>query len=74
MTTLSIHQVKTHLSSLINAIENTGETVIIAKHGRPVAELVPVPRGDRIKPDPVLKKIAIKEDLIKPTEGEWENV
>lgn len=74
MTTLSIHEVKTHLSSLINAIESTRETVIIARHGLPVAELIPVPRGNRTKPNPALKKISIRDDLTAPTQKEWEHV
>lgn len=44
MTTVSAYEAKTHLPRLIRAVER-GETVIITRHGRPVAQLGPVQRG-----------------------------
>jgi prevent-host-death family protein len=38
--TVNIHDAKTHLSRLIERVE-TGEEVVIARAGRPVARLVP---------------------------------
>jgi prevent-host-death family protein len=38
--TVNVHEAKTHLSRLLEDVAN-GETVIIAKAGKPVAELVP---------------------------------
>lgn len=40
MTAVNIHQAKTHLSRLLERVA-TGEEVVIAKAGRPVARLVP---------------------------------
>jgi prevent-host-death family protein len=49
MTTVSSYEAKTHLPRLIRAVEQ-GETVIITRHGKPVAQLGPVqepePRED----------------------------
>lgn len=48
MKVLNIHQAKTHLSRLIEeAVE--GETVVVAKAGKPMVQLVPVAAagGDR---------------------------
>lgn len=42
MRSINIHDAKTHFSRLVDAVAG-GETVIIAKAGRPVAHLVPVP-------------------------------
>ncbi|MFT4029315.1 MAG: type II toxin-antitoxin system Phd/YefM family antitoxin [Protaetiibacter sp.] len=51
MTTVNIHEAKTHLSRLLARVAE-GETVIIAKAGRPVARLSPIepeePRLPRI--------------------------
>ena len=74
MTSVSIHEAKTHLSSLITNIERQGETIIICKHGRAVAELIPIPKGHRTKVDAKLKHIKIKDDPTTSTEKEWENV
>ena len=41
---VSIHEAKTRLSQLLAVVED-GETVVIARHGVPVAELVRVPRS-----------------------------
>lgn len=37
----NIHEAKTHLSKLLERVEN-GEEVIIARAGKPIAKLVPV--------------------------------
>ena len=74
MVSVSLHQAKTHLSSLVSNVERCGERVIIHKHGRAVAEIIPVAGGSRIKTHPSLKKIKIKEDPTAPTTGEWEHV
>ena len=41
MTTVTAYEAKTHLPRLIRAVEQ-GETVIITRHGKPVAQLGPV--------------------------------
>jgi prevent-host-death family protein len=43
--TVNIHDAKTQFSKLIARVE-TGEEIIIAKSGRPVARLVPMHYGD----------------------------
>jgi len=37
---VNVHQAKSQLSRLLQLVEE-GETVVIARHGEPVAELVP---------------------------------
>ena len=41
MTTVNIHEAKTHLSRLVERAAN-GETVILAKAGKPIAKIVPL--------------------------------
>lgn len=40
---INIHEAKTHLSRLIERVES-GEEITLARAGRPVAKLVPIPR------------------------------
>lgn len=40
MVQASVHEAKTNLSKLLEAVER-GERVVITKHGKPAAELVP---------------------------------
>lgn len=41
MITVNTHEAKTHLSRLLTRV-SSGEEIIIAKSGRPVAKLVPI--------------------------------
>ena len=44
-TTVNIHEAKTHLSRLLEQVQ-AGERVIIAKAGKPIAELGPIRKAD----------------------------
>lgn len=46
-TTVNIHEAKTHLSRLLEQVAS-GERVIIAKAGKPVAELKPYAKTDLV--------------------------
>lgn len=48
MKTIGAFEAKNRLSELLDAAE-TGEEIMITKHGRPVAKLVPVDEIDRKK-------------------------
>lgn len=78
MTIINIHQAKTHLSKLVDAVTH-GEEIIIAKAGRPVAKLIPISgKKSKRKPGALKGKITISEDfdaplsedLLKQFEGE----
>ncbi len=43
---VSIADAKNRLTELIRAVEN-GETVVITRHGKPVAQITPAPAGRR---------------------------
>jgi hypothetical protein len=49
MTTVNVHQAKTHLSRLIEQV-GAGEEVVIAKAGRPVRESRRLLRKSRVRP------------------------
>lgn len=48
MITVGAFETKTHLSALLDRVEQ-GEEVVITKHGRPVARLVGAERIDRAR-------------------------
>jgi len=54
MTTVNVHQAKTHLSRLLEQVQ-AGRQVLIAKSGRPVARLVPLSDAPRPKKLGLLK-------------------
>ena len=73
MTTVSVHEAKTHLSSLLLDVERHGEKIVICRYNRAVAQIVPIKHGNRAKLNPEISKIKIKCDLTESTESEWED-
>ncbi len=72
MKTLNVHEAKTRLSAVLADIEATGESFLVCRRGKPVAELIPHRRPSRLTPHPVLSKIKINYDPTEPLdEDEW---
>jgi prevent-host-death family protein len=60
---VNIHHAKTHLSRLIEDVDS-GNEILIAKGGRPMARLVPLGRDDSPRKPGLLKgKLRIAEDF-----------
>jgi prevent-host-death family protein len=60
---VNIHEAKTHLSRLIEDVAS-GNEVLIAKGGRPMARLVPLGRDDSPRRPGLLKgKLRISDDF-----------
>ena len=58
METIGAFDAKTHLAEILDRVEQ-GESVTITRHGKPVAQLVPVPRSpkrDRLEAIQELRK------------------
>ena len=70
MTTVNVHQAKTQLSKLLQQVE-AGETIVIARAGKPSAQLVPInanPKG--LNPPGVMRdQISISDDFDPPVNG-----
>jgi prevent-host-death family protein len=68
--TVNVHQAKTQLSKLLQQVE-AGETIVIARAGKPSAQLVPInthPKG--IKPPGGMRdQINIGDDFDLPLDG-----
>jgi len=65
MSTVSAYDAKTHLPRLIRAAER-GETVIITRHGKPVAQLGPVQDQRGVDMADVMKELeALRRRLPK---------
>jgi prevent-host-death family protein len=61
---VNVHEAKTQLSRLLELVEQ-GETITIARHGKPVAELVSV------RPKGLPLGIASHEPLVAPGDDWW---
>lgn len=49
---VNLHEAKAHLSELLDRVE-AGETVVICRRNKPVAELKPVPPSGLVEPRPI---------------------
>jgi prevent-host-death family protein len=78
---INIHEAKTHLSRLVEDAAG-GEEIVIAKAGKPVARLMPLPVPERRKPKlgTMKDKIWLADDWDSPETNEgiwaefWENI
>jgi prevent-host-death family protein len=68
-TTVNVHEAKTHLSRLLNRVAS-GEEIVIARGGKPVAALVPLGAAtqDR-KPGSARGRLTVREDFDEPLPG-----
>ncbi len=64
MTTIGLFEAKTHLSELVARAER-GEEVVITRHNRPVARLVPMPT---VAPDAATRRQAVNA-LLRAARG-----
>lgn len=69
MATVNIYEAKSSLSRLIAAAE-AGETIVIARNGKPVAQLGPVPKDAPRAPGRMRGQIRISDDFDVWTEAD----
>ncbi len=60
--TVNVHEAKTHLSRLLEAVER-GEEVVIARSGKPVARLVPARSRGARRPGSWKGRVTIAADF-----------
>lgn len=65
MRIVNIHEVKTHLSELIDAVVH-GNEIIIAIDGKHVAKLVPISKKPKRRMGVLKGKIKISKDFYEP--------
>lgn len=73
MLLFNIHEAKSNLSSIVAKVESSLETVQLCRNGKPVAQIIPIPRlPNPLRHSARLGKIELKYN---PTEGltadEW---
>lgn len=65
---------KAECLKLMDQVEKTREPVIITKHGRPVAQLSPVPADPRSLFGYMKNTLKIAGDIVAPLDVEWSAV
>ncbi|MCZ2412700.1 MAG: type II toxin-antitoxin system prevent-host-death family antitoxin [Burkholderiales bacterium] len=70
-TVVNLYEAKTRLSLLVERAA-AGETIVIAKAGRPMARLVPVRKGRRIRLGSLRGRIRVPDDFDRLASDEIE--
>ena len=68
MKEVSVHEAKTHLSRLLRRVES-GEEIVIARGGKPVAKLVPAV-APRVREMGFDRSIVVPDDFNAPLDEE----
>lgn len=71
MRTLSVSEFKATCLSVLEEIKTYKRRVVITKHGRPIAEVIPYEGG--VKEQPLKDTVQFVGDIVAPvSEDEWE--
>jgi prevent-host-death family protein len=62
---------KAECLKLMDEVARTGQPVVITKHGKPVAQLVPVPAEPGSLFGYMKNTVNIKGDVVGPTDDRW---
>lgn len=66
MNTVNIHEAKTHLSAILKRVES-GEEILIAKSGQPIARISPLaPAAGKRKPGSAKGRLVVSEKFMAP--------
>jgi antitoxin (DNA-binding transcriptional repressor) of toxin-antitoxin stability system len=73
MRSVNTHQAKTQLSRLLADVENKGETIVLCRNGKPVAELRPFQSSrSPLRRNVRLAKVKFREDPSLPLDpADW---
>lgn len=70
MATVNVHDAKTNFSKLLSRVES-GEEIVIAKAGKPVARIMPLEKKVvSRKPGSARGRVALKKEFFKPLPDE----
>lgn len=72
MKTIQAGQFKAKCLALLDEVAQTNESLVITKHGKPVAKLVPYDSGIEEGSTSLRGLATFVGDIISPIEDEWE--
>lgn len=72
-TSIGAGDFKAKCLKLLDDVASTGESLIITKHGKPVAKLVPLPPEAELF-GALAGSVRQENDIVSPMENEWEAI
>lgn len=70
--TMKASEFKARCLKLMDEVEESGEEIVITKHGRPVSKLIPYERKPKTLFGAGRGRMKIIGDIISPIDVEWE--
>lgn len=71
-TTIAAGEFKAKCLKLLDEVAEKRETLVITKHGKPVAQVVPMPVQSRNIVGAMKGSVTILGDIISPLDVEWD--
>jgi prevent-host-death family protein len=70
MKTIPATEFKTHCLSLLNEVAKNRETLLVTRHGKPIARIVPyvAEQGE----NPLKDSVVFETDLVEPIDESWD--
>jgi len=72
MKTMKAGEFKAKCLKVMDEVSETGDPVLITKHGKPVAQLTPVTQKPKTLFGALAGEIEIKGDIVAPVDVEWD--
>lgn len=62
---------KAECLNLMDEVARSGQPIVITKHGKPIAQLAPIPAPSESLFGYMKNTLTIKGDVVKPVEEDW---
>ena len=66
-------QFKARCLALLEEVRETRQPLLVTRHGKPVAEIVPYTPGEAHRANPLKGSIVFQGDLIEPIPEQWDS-
>ena len=74
MKTIAAGQFKTKCLALLDEVARTREPLLVTKHGKPVAQVVPLsPQEYKLPENPLKGTIVYDRNIVDPVETVWDS-
>ena len=72
MRTVPAGEFKTHCLALLKEVSQKQNTIVVTKHGKPIAQVVPFKKKKETYQNPLQNCIVFEKNIIDPLDVEWE--
>ena len=69
---VAVHELKAHCSALLAEVSSKLESIIVTKHGKPVAKIVPIEKSSEEMENPLENTVLYYGDIESPIDVDWE--